>query len=63
MAKLQLNDGRTIPVVKPHLGDQLAVERELGYKPKDFQEVVKLATFQTAFAIFASMNRAGIPTT
>lgn len=63
MAKLMLEDGRIIPTVKPHLGDQLAVERALGMKPAEFRETLKTGSFQTAFVIFASLNRAGVKTT
>jgi len=68
MARITLSDGRTVPVVKPHLGDQMELERQMRqdrkkYGPKDFQEDLKISTFQTAFTLFASFNRAGVPTT
>lgn len=63
MARIHLSDGREIPVVKPHLGDQLAVERALNMKPAEFRESIKTQAFQTAITIFASFNRAGVPIT
>ena len=68
MASIALSDGRVIPVVKPHIGDQMELERQMrairkDYGPKEFQEDLKLSSFGTAFALFASFNRAGVPTT
>ena len=60
--RLQLSDGRVVPIVKPHLGDQLAVEREMGLKPHDFQQHAQTAAFQTAFSVYATLNRNGIDT-
>ncbi len=68
MASITLNDGRTVQIVKPHIGDQMELERQMrssrkSYGAKDFNEDLKLASFQTAFVLFATFNRAGIPTT
>lgn len=68
MASIQLADGRVVPIVKPHIGDQMELERQMratqkGYGPKEFQEDLKLSSFGTAFALFATLNRAGVPTT
>lgn len=68
MATITLSDGRVVPVVKPHIGDQMELERQMkairkDYGPSEFKEDLKLSGFQTAFALFASFNRAGIHTT
>lgn len=68
MAKIKLSDGRVIPVVKPHLGDQMDLERQMRslnpkYGAEAFREDLKLGSFQTVFNLFASFNRAGIPVT
>lgn len=63
MAKITLEDGRVIPAVKPHLGDQLDVERALGLKPKEFQQVLQTNAFSAAFMLYASLKRAGAPMT
>lgn len=59
MAKIKLADGSTIPVVKPNLWDGAAVEKETGWNRKEYAERMKSASMQTAFAIFASLRRAG----
>jgi len=60
--KLQLSDGRVIPVVKPHLGDQLEVERSMKPRltPAEFRDTMQLTAFQTAFMVFASLRRADV---
>lgn len=68
MATIELSDGRKVPIVKPHLGDQMEVERQMKrtnpkYGAAQFKEDLKLSGFQTAFTVFASFNRAGVPTT
>ena len=68
MASIELTDGRVVPVVKPSIKDQMMLERQMRttrkkYGPADFAADLKLASFQQAFAIFASFNRAGVPTT
>lgn len=68
MASIELSDGRIIPIVKPHIGDQMELERQMRatipkYGARQFQDDLKLSTFQTAFALFASLNRAGQKTT
>lgn len=68
MATIELSDGRVVPVVKPHLGDQMEVERQMRarnpkYGAADFAADMKLASFQTIFSLFATFNRAGIRTT
>lgn len=65
MAKLKLADGRVIPIVKPHLGDQMELERQMKaankkYGPAQFVEDIKLSGFMNAFALFASLRRAGL---
>lgn len=67
MASIELSDGREIPIVKPHIGDQMELERQMRalrpkYGPADFKEDMELSGFQTAFALFASFNRAGVKT-
>jgi len=64
MATIKLSDGRDVPVIKPHLGDQMELERQMRalrpkYGPADFQQDMKLSGFQTAFVLFASFHRAG----
>lgn len=68
MATLTLSDGRIVPIVKPHIGDQMELERQMKatnpkYGPAQFKEDLKLSGFQTAFSLFASFNRAGVKTT
>jgi hypothetical protein len=68
MATITLSDGRELPVVKPHIGDQMELERQMKaanpkYGPAQFREDLDLSGFQTAFAVFASLNRGGVPTT
>jgi hypothetical protein len=68
VASIQLSDGRVVPIVKPHVGDQMELERQMrstrkGYGPKEFHDDLKLSSFGTAFALFATLNRAGVPTT
>lgn len=68
MATIKLSDGREIPIIKPHLGDQMDLERQMratnpNYGPHQFRDDMNLGSFQTAFSIFASLKRAGIPTT
>ena len=62
--KLQLSDGQIIPVVKPHLGDQLEVELSMKPRvtPQRFRELMQTAAFATAFTVFASLRRAGVET-
>ncbi|REC98328.1 hypothetical protein DEU35_1428 [Microbacterium sp. AG157] len=59
MAKIKLADGSTIPIVKPNLWDGAAVEKETGWNRKEYAERMKSGSMQTAFAIFASLRRAG----
>lgn len=59
MAKIKLVGGSTIPIVKPNLWDGAAVEKEMGWNRKEYAEQMKSASMQTAFAIFASLRRAG----
>ncbi|UUE19323.1 hypothetical protein [Microbacterium sp. J1-1] len=59
MAKIQLSDGTRIPVVKPNLWDAAAVEKEMGWNRRQYADWMKLSGMQTAFAIFASLRRAG----
>lgn len=68
MAQIILSDGRTIPIVKPHIGDQMELERQMrairkGYGPKEFTADLKLASFNQAFSLFASFLRAGVDIT
>ena len=57
MAKLQLADGRRIPLVRPNLWDGAAVEKETGWNRKKYAEMMQLGSVQTAFSIFASLRR------
>lgn len=59
MAKIQLVDGRVIPVVKPNLFDTAAIEREMGWNRKEYAAQMRTSSIQTAVAIFASLRRAG----
>ncbi|MEV7874527.1 hypothetical protein [Microbacterium sp. NPDC089188] len=59
MAKLQLTDGTTIPIVKPTLFDTAEVERETGWNRKEYARQMRTSSMQTAVAIFASLRRAG----
>jgi len=66
MAKIQLKDGREVPIVKPAIIDQMELERQMRalrpkYGPKEFRADMELSGFQTAFALFASFRRAGEP--
>lgn len=63
MAKLELADGRRIPMVEPTLWDGVEVERETGWDRKKYAAMMALTSVQTGFAIFASLRRAGIETT
>lgn len=63
MAKIELNDGRKIPMVKPTLWDSAEVEREMGWNRKEYADWMKLSSMQTALQVFASLRRAGIETT
>lgn len=63
MAKIVLEDGRRIPVVKPNLWDAAAVEKETGWKRREYADQMKLSSMQTALSIFASLRRAGIDVT
>lgn len=66
MAKLTLSDGRTVDIVKPHLGDQMELELQMretrkGYGAADFRRDMSTSGFQTAFAVWATLRREGIP--
>lgn len=61
MATIELADGRRIPLVKPTLWDGVEVERETGWNRKKYAEMMQFSSVQTAFGIFASLRRAGIP--
>lgn len=63
MAKIELKDGRKIPMVTPTLWDSAQVERETGWDRKRYAAEMKLGSMQTALQIFASLRRAGIETT
>ena len=54
-----LGDGRRIPVVKPNLWDAAAVEKEMGWKRREYADQMKLSSMQTALSIFASLRRVG----
>jgi hypothetical protein len=67
MAKLKLSDGRIVPIVKPHIGDQMELERQMRatdkkYGAANFKEDLDLSGFQTAFVVWASLKRAGVQT-
>tara|TARA_R100000365_G_C2746966_1_gene76504 strand:- start:2239 stop:2538 length:300 start_codon:yes stop_codon:yes gene_type:complete len=63
MAKIELADGRKIPLVKPTAWDGVEVERETGWDRKKFAEMMNFASVQSAYGIFASLRRAGVETT
>lgn len=68
MATIKLSDGREVPIVKPTIADQMMLERQMRgtrkkYGPADFMEDMKLASFNQAFGLFASFNRAGVRVT
>lgn len=65
MATIELSDGRVIPIVKPSIADQMLLERQMRgtqkkYGPTEFANDLKLGSFQQAFSLFASLNRAGV---
>lgn len=63
MAKIELADGRVIPVVKPNLWDNAAIEKEMGWDRNEFQEWMKSTSVQSGVAIYASLRRAGLDVT
>lgn len=63
MAIIELSDGRRIPLVKPNLWDGAAVEKEMGWNRKAYQQNMQSVSMQTAFSIFASLRRAGLDVT